>query len=172
MSRLLFTCLLVLLPLGAIADERILEFHSEIIVKADGWIQVTETITVQAEGNRIKRGIYRDFPTEYFDRRGNRYEVDFDPILVLRNDSKEDWHTRNVQRGVRVYFGSADRYINAGRHTYTFRYRANRMLGFFADHDELYWNVTGFEWAFPIDRARATLELDFAAPAGKMTPEA
>ena len=171
MRQLLLTCL-VLLPFGAVADERILDFHSEIIVMEDGWIQVTETITVQAEGNRIKRGIYRDFPTEYFDRRGDRYEVDFVPVLVQRNNADEDWHTRKVHRGVRVYFGNADRYIDSGRHTYTFRYRANRMLGFFENHDELYWNVTGFEWAFPIDRARATLEVDFEAPAGRITHEA
>ena len=23
------------------------------------------------------------------------------------------------------------------------------MLGYFDDYDELYWNVTGFDWAFP-----------------------
>ena len=170
--RLLLACLLVSLSSGATAAERIIDFHSEIIVMDDGWIQVTETITVWAEGNRIKRGIYRDFPTEYFDRRGNRYEVDFVPMLVLRNDSKEDWHTQKVDRGVRVYFGKADRFIDTGRHTYTFRYRANRMLGFFENHDELYWNVTGFDWAFPIGRARATLEMDFDVPAGEITHEA
>ena len=160
------------LPLMAAADERILDFQSDIVVMEDGWIQVTETITVQAEGNRIRRGIYRDFPTEYFDRRGNRYEVDFVPLLVLRNDAEEPWHIRNMQRGARVYFGHADRFLDAGPHTYTFRYRANRMLGFFEDHDELYWNVTGFDWAFPIDRARATLEFEFDVPPGQITHEA
>ena len=36
----------------------------------DGWIEVTEeiTVTVRAEGNRIRRGIYRDIPLEYYDR--------------------------------------------------------------------------------------------------------
>ena len=167
MKRLLFLCLL--LPAATLADERILDFRSDIIVMHDGWIQVTETITVQAEGNRIKRGIYRDFPTEYFDRAGNRYEVDFVPMTVLRDDAAEDWHTRQVQRGVRVYFGNADRFLDPGRYTYTFRYRASRMLGFFENHDELYWNVTGFDWAFPIDHATATVDLKFDVPAAKIT---
>jgi hypothetical protein len=35
------------------------------------------------------------------------------------------------------------------------------MLGFFDEHDELYWNVTGLEWAFPIDKASATVVLQF-----------
>ncbi len=44
----------------AVADERILSFHSDILVRADGWIEVTETIRVRAERNRIRFGIYRD----------------------------------------------------------------------------------------------------------------
>ena len=38
----------------------------------------------------------------------------------------------------------------------------NRVLGFFDDHDELYWNVTGTEWDVPIHAASAMVEL----PAG------
>jgi hypothetical protein len=53
-------CLVLLaLPLLAGADERILEFHSDITVMQDGWIEVTEMIRVRAEGDRIRRGIYR-----------------------------------------------------------------------------------------------------------------
>jgi len=141
MKRLL-VCLL-LLSFQAVADERILEFHSEILVMPDGWIDVTETIKVRAEGNRIRRGIYRDFPTEYQDKYGNDYVVGFDILSVLRNNASEDFHTQGIRDGVRVYFGSSNRYLNSGEHTYTFRYRASRMLGFFEDHDELYWNVTG-----------------------------
>lgn len=35
------------------------------------------------------------------------------------------------------------------------------MLGFFDEYDELYWNATGLEWAFPIDHATATVTFDF-----------
>ena len=54
--------LLLALPLSVLADERILSFHSDIRVMTDGMIEVTERITVRAEGKRIRRGIYRDFP--------------------------------------------------------------------------------------------------------------
>ncbi|MEE8463326.1 MAG: DUF2207 domain-containing protein, partial [Gammaproteobacteria bacterium] len=33
--------------------------------------------------------------------------------------------------------------------------------GFFDDKDELYWNVTGSEWNFPIDKASATVSFEF-----------
>lgn len=164
--------LLLLLPLAAIADERILEFHSDIVVMQDGWIQVTESITVRAEGNRIRRGIYRDMPTEYYDKLGNRYEVSVEPLAVLRNNLPEAFHTQRVRRGVRTYFGHRNQFIPPGVHTYTFRYKASRMLGFFPDHDEFYWNVTGFDWSFPIDKASATVSFDFEVPPGAIALEA
>jgi len=166
-------CLLLLaLPVLAGADERILEFHSDITVRQDGWIEVTETIRVRAEGDRIRRGIYRDFPTEYFDKLGNRYVVDFQPFAVFRNEAREPFKIVEYRNGVRTYFGRSDRFIDQGVHTYQFRYRASRMLGFFEDHDELYWNVTGFDWAFPIDRGSATVRFDFDVPAGAIATEA
>ncbi|MBV9061329.1 MAG: DUF2207 domain-containing protein, partial [Alphaproteobacteria bacterium] len=35
----------------------------------------------------------------------------------------------------------------------------DRQIGFFGSYDELYWNVTGNFWIFPIDRAEATISL-------------
>ncbi len=163
---------LLLLPAAVLADERILEFHSDIVVRQDGWVDVTEHITVRSEQNRILRGIYRDFPTDYVDKLGNSHEVDFEPLSVLRNGQIEDFHLRELRNGIRVYFGRSDRYIDKGEHSYTFRYRASRMLGFFDDHDELYWNVTGFDWAFPIDRASASVSLAFEPPNSEISFEA
>ncbi len=160
MKKLLLLCCLVL-PISAIADERILEFKSDIVVRQDGWIVVTETIKVRSEGQRIRRGIYRDFPTQYTDAFGNNHEVNYEPLSVLRNGDPEDYRSERLANGVRTYFGNANRMLTNGIHTYRFRYRANRMLGYFPEHDELYWNVTGLEWAFPIDQASATIRLDF-----------
>lgn len=163
MRRSLLVTLLLFAGFAA-ADERILDFHSDIKVFPDGMIEVTETIRVTAEGNHIRRGIYRDFPVEYQDKLGNTYNITVEPLAVTRNGRPEPFHTRRSGRDVRTYFGSSDRFIENGEHTYTFRYRANRMLGFFEQHDELYWNVTGFRWAFPIDKASATVALQFDAP--------
>lgn len=164
--------LLACLAVQAHADERILDYRSEILVERGGWIEVTERIRVRAEGKRIRHGIYRDFPTRYEDRLGNDYVVDFEPVTVLRDDTIEDWHVKDLRDGERVYFGSADRSVGPGVYTYTFRYRANRMLGYFRDHDELYWNVTGFDWAFPIDHAEATVRFEFDVPPGEIRHEA
>jgi len=145
----------------ASADERILSYHSDILVRSDGWIEVTETIHVRAEGNQIRRGIFRDYPTSYEDRFGNDVEVLYEPRSVTRNGQPETFNSESYRNGVRTYFGRSDRLLQPGEHTYSYRYDAGRMLGFFADYDELYWNVTGDDWAFPIDSASATVSFDF-----------
>jgi hypothetical protein len=55
-----------------------------------------------------------------------------------------------------------------GEHTYTLSYRTDRQLGFFKDHDELYWNVTGNGWIFPIETASATVAPPPGAPADRI----
>ncbi len=146
------------------ADERILDFHDEVVIAADGVLHVTETIRVRAEGDAIRRGIYRDFPTDYLDRNGRRIRVLFEPVEVLRDGAREPWRAQRVANGVRTWFGDAQVLLPPGEHEYVFRYRTARQLGFFADHDELYWNVTGNGWAFPIDHASALVSLPAGAP--------
>ena len=159
MKRFL-ACLVFALAAGiASADERILDFHSEIDVAADSSMQVTETIRVRGEGQRIRHGIYRDFPTDYSDRAGNRVHVDFEPLDLTRDGKMEAFHTEAQGNGMRVYFGTQDTTLSPGEHVYAFRYRTTRQLGYFADHDELYWNATGNGWEFPIDAAGAAVTL-------------
>ncbi len=155
---------ILLLTCVAAADERILDYHSDILVRQDGTMEVTETIKVRAEGRQIRRGIYRDYPTRYKDRLGNDVQVEYEPISVSRDGLPEDFHSESRQNGVRTYFGAADRLLSPGDYTYTYRYNAGRMLGFFDNHDELYWNVTGLGWDFTIDAASAAVWFEFDVP--------
>ncbi len=172
MKRLLLLLLLSLTALTAQAEERILDFNSDITVFGDGTMGVTETIKVRAEGQQIKRGIYRDFPTDYHDANGNRYRVTFDIVSVKRDGYEEDFHTERLDNGVRVYIGSADHFLAVGEYTYTLSYLTSRQLGFFAEHDELYWNVTGNGWKFPIDHASARVHLPTDIQSHQITTEA
>src|SRR5262245_24105665 len=124
--------------------ERILDYAIEVSVGAEGAIDVTEQITVRAEGNQIRRGIYRDFPTRYRDRYGNNVVVGFEVQGVQRDGVTEPWFRENVQNGVRINTGN-DAYLPRlpGEYRYTLRYRTTRQIGFFADHDELYFNAIG-----------------------------
>lgn len=163
MSRVLSIFLaLACLLYGALADEVISHFVSDIRIEDSGDLYVTENISVIAEHNEIKRGIYRDFPTIYRGFYGLKKRVDFDVLEVLRDGHPEPWHSENRANGVRVYIGDADVLVPEGPHTYTLRYRTNHQLHLDKDFDELYWNVTGNEWTFPIEHAIARVTL----PAG------
>ncbi len=154
---------------SAPAEERILSYHSDITVDAEAELTIAETIEVRAEGNRIQRGIYRDFPTDYRDRFGNHYRVTFDVLRVTRDGVEEPWHSERRQNGVRVYVGDASRRLAPGDYRYTITYRTNRSVGYFENHDELYWNVTGVGWDFSIDAASARVRLPGAIAAGDIT---
>lgn len=163
MNRFWLVCLF-LAPFLASADERVLSFHSDILVRSDGVLEVTETIRIRAEGHQIKRGIFRDYPTQYKNRFGDDVTVKYEPLTVLRNDRLEDFRTEKFRNGVRTYFGRSDRLLELGEHTYSYRYNAGRMLGFFDDQVELYWNVISDDSVFPIDRVSATLTFEFNVP--------
>ena len=157
---------------AAYADERILSFDETVTVNADGSLYVREVIRVRAEGNKIRRGIYRDFPTIYSGADGQKYVVEFAFQGASRDGRPEQWHPENRGNGVRIYVGNASELVQPGEHTYELVFRTDRQLGYFADHDELYWNVTGNGWDFPIDRVTARVELPSEIPAADISLEA
>jgi len=155
-----------------VADERILSYQSNIEIFTDGDMQVEDNIRVRVENNIIKRGIYRDFPTRYKDKLGNNYHVKFDVIRVLRDGQSEPFHTKAQNNGVRLYVGSKNYQLPVGEYEYTIVYRTNRQLGFFENHDELYWNVTGNGWVFPIDKVEVKVILPQNIPTDSLKLEA
>lgn len=158
-------CLAALMPLAASAREEIRLFNADIVVRDDAAIEVTETITVNAEGNNIRRGIYRDIPLRALDEWGLWNGNGFELIEVLHNGAPSPYHTEWQGRFFRILIGDADVFIRRGEHTYTIRYVTTRQLRFFEDYDELYWNVTGNFWSFPILSAEARVRLPDGARA-------
>ena len=153
---------------GPAYGERILSWRSDITVRADTALDVTETIIVNAEGADIRRGIYRDFPTIYQQPgTGRRIRVGFDVHGVERDGRPEPYRVESIANGRRVRIGDEDVLIPRGRHTYVIRYTTTRQLGYFADYDELFWNVTGNFWVFPIDRAEVRIRLPQAVAFGR-----
>ena len=149
--------LLVSAPLSAV--EYIESFHSDIEIQRNGDLRVTETIVVKAEGKQIRRGIYRDFPTDYQDARGRRVVVGFEVLSITRDGVTEPYHIKRQSNGERIYIGDSNVYLKPGFYEYRISYLTTRQLGFFEDYDELYWNVTGNGWSFKIDEVSARVTL-------------
>ena len=153
-------------PAAEATGERILSYASDVTINQDGSLAVVESIRVRAEGNQIRRGIFRDFPTRY-EREGRTIRVGFTVDGVTRNGQSEPYDTESINNGTRVRIGDADVMLPTGEHSYEIRYRTTRQLGFFADYDELYWNVTGNGWQFPIDSATVRIRLPQAVQIGQ-----
>src|SRR5689334_21054558 len=108
MKRFVIALLVVAAPLvSAHAEERIQRFVSDVQVQRNGDLQVAETIEIRAEGQQVRRGILRDFPTVYHRADGSRVEVGFDVQSVMRDGSTEEFSTEKMANGVRVRIGSA-----------------------------------------------------------------
>ena len=163
MRRLvLFVTLFAALTGAAHSVELIRRFDSEVEVQPNGDLLVTENITVNVELREIRRGILRDFPTTYSLPNGQRVAVGFEVLSVQRNGWDEKYSVESLYNGKRIRIGDPNQMLSRGEVKYTIKYRTTRQIGFFADLDELYWNVTGTGWTFPIEEVIATIRL----PAG------
>jgi len=130
-------------------SEKIKSFDVEIIIREDSSFLVKESIWYDF-GVNPKHGIFRDIPKkgieikllEITDEFGNPYPY-----------KKSSWG-----KDVSIKIGDPDRTIK-GVHCYNISYEVRRALGFFDDHDELYWNVTGNKWQVPIKTSSAKIVL-------------
>lgn len=163
---ILFAMILMMTSLAQ-ASEVIHSFDVEARVLPSGEVKIREDITVTAENNQIRHGIYRDFPTDYTDRMGNLVRVVFSLDGIFRDGNPEPYHLNSLDNGLRIYIGDKDTYVSEGRHRYTLAYSVQRVVGFFDTYDEFYWNVTGNGWVFPIEKSSIRIEFPMGARVGK-----
>jgi Predicted membrane protein (DUF2207) len=148
--KIIISLICCVLPLKA--EEFISRYNVVLDVKKDSTIQVTESITVFAEGYKFKRGIYRDFPTKYKTSLGGNTNAGFKVLNAKRNGQNESFYTDCIANGLRAYLGKKDVFIPTGFHTYELAFETNRQLYFSDSYTELYFNAIGHSWDFPIGR--------------------
>ena len=143
-------------PTGTGAAEQITAFDTDIEILASGDIVVTETLDVVAQGQQVRRGIFRELP-RFYTFEGVRQRYDYELIEVTRGGSPEPVSQQTNGNALLWRIGRADRTLEPGPHRYRIRYRVGDAVTRQDGFDELYWNVTGSYWEFPILRATATL---------------
>lgn len=158
-KKLLFTFLfMAVLVFGfniksnAASKEDIVDYDIEIHVNEDASMDVTEKITVNAQGIDIVHGIYRDFPTQYKNK-----TVTFKINDVTLDGEDVKYITEGVSRGVRIKIGSSNSDVPKGLHTYKIEYTTERQMFFEEDYNELYWNLIGSGWNFDIEECSARI---------------
>jgi len=152
---IVFLAMLGLSPRMATAEEVIKSFDAAIQLEASGELDVTETITVHAMGDRIRHGIYRDFPFSWSEGDQAAFRI----VSVERDGRPDDWSQQAVSGGTRIYIGAKSQVVQPGDHTYRIIYRTDAQVRFHDTYDNLVWNVTGNGWLFPIENATATVSL-------------
>lgn len=136
------------LPAAAADGERITSYAVDLQVRADGSLQVEETIAYDFGGN-ARHGIDRDIDTEQkFDgSRNRRYPVS--DVQVSSATAPDDVVVSGGGSRTSVRIGDPDRTVT-GRHTYRIRYTVAAATTRYGDRDELYWNAVGPDWDVPV----------------------
>lgn len=134
-------------------------FDSSIKILPNSTLIVQEKINITTDGRSIKHGIFRDFPIKYKTSAGQDVGIVFHVTSTEINNVTVPYHTQLLANGIRVYIGSYNRILPAATYTFTLGYTVSDELGFFQDHDELYWNVTGNGWPYPINEAKIAVQL-------------
>lgn len=158
---LALAALLIGRPASAQQFEHIRDFRAEVVVLADGSVEVTEEIEVVALGHTIKRGIYRDLKLTSYDPIG-LFSPDFAVLEATRDGAEETHRVSSTGAGVRVWLGHPDRFLAPGVYRYRLRYRMADQVDRYEDFDEIYWDVNGTGWSFVTMRVSAAVVL----PAG------
>jgi uncharacterized membrane protein YgcG len=144
---------------AANADERILDFVSDVSINQDASADVTEKIVVNAEGQAIQHGIVRKLFTSWRDLNGGNHYINYDNIVVSRDGRNSSFHKVQHFDAVEIYIGSPSVILPPGRYTYVIQYHIANVILFHQTNDEFYWNITGNGWQFPIDQVTAKLSL-------------
>lgn len=137
----------------AAGEEKVDNFASTIKMNADASVEVTERIDYDF-GQLQKHGIYRDVPVRYAARGGN-YNVRLSDVSVAdETGSAYEFTVLSSGNDKEIKIGNADTFVT-GKKTYVISYRIKRVINYFGDSDELYWNVTGNGFVVPITKASA-----------------
>ncbi|MFA6082325.1 MAG: DUF2207 domain-containing protein [Patescibacteria group bacterium] len=160
MKKLLFVfifalCLVPTKTLAADTGWTITSFNSDANIQTDGTVLFKETIAVDFES--AKHGIYREIPYIYRNSDKTTYtKVDIQSVLI--DQQGEQFTSSKNGDYVELKIGNPNQTIT-GKHTYDLTYVVTGILLGYADYDELYWNVTGNQWAVPIEHATASVTL-------------
>ncbi len=140
-------------------DFTITKFDADYtLTKADkqGTLQVTERIDVTFP--HFNHGLLRALPNSY-----KHHKLQLDVQKVSSNTGAPVQYTTYQQNGNTVLkIGDPSRVIT-GHQQYTIQYTVNNVVGFYDDHDELYWDINGDQWNQETQAVSVVLHLPFGS---------
>jgi hypothetical protein len=149
--------LLVLLPPALVAQRTLVleRFDADIRVRADGTVEVTETLRPRFRGSW--EGIFRDLSLEHRTASNRRVRLDVELMSITDELGRplrfEESNRGRWTRRFKVWVPNA----RDATRTVEIRYVLKNVIRFFEEGsaagplEELYWNVTGNEWEVPME---------------------
>jgi uncharacterized membrane protein YgcG len=130
-------------------------FDATYQIRADGTVAATEDIQVNF-GMLERHGIFRDIPVEYVYSEESNRRIDITDVSVADGSNPVRFELIDSGPNLRIKIGDPEAIVT-GEPRYIITYTINDGLNPFDDHDELFWNVTGNDWAVQIESASAVV---------------
>jgi uncharacterized membrane protein len=152
MKKWLFILAFLFIPFSANAQvpERIVDYTVVVSINSDSTAHIAETIQYDF-GSLDRHGIFRIIPYRYRSNVGN-VTVPISDIRVLQDDRPAQFSLSKQSGTLEIKIGDPNTTLS-GQHVYKLTYTVSRAMGYFNDHDELYWNAIGTAWQVPILRS-------------------
>lgn len=140
-------------------SQEIKKFHSDIRIAATGNLDVCENIRISFDKAARRHQFYRIIPTVYDRGSKSRHAVD----VCLKNVSMDGgkpvaWSSWVAGREVNIRIGDENEHFE-GIHSFEIVYEVHKGVDFVHGAPELFMNVTGDRWPFPIDSAEVVVSL-------------
>ncbi len=140
-------------------SEEISEFSSIIDIQQDTSLEITETLKYVT--TQEHHGIFRYIPTKKQTENGTRrYRIS---VISITNelDKSYQYESSTENDNLTLKIGDPDKTFT-GERTYVLRYRIEHALDTYSEYDELYWDITGEGWNFPVQTAKVTVHSPWA----------
>lgn len=139
--------------------EAVTSFYSRIVINQNTSLTITEQIDYTTDFE--KHGIYRYIPISY-NKDGQKEVLQISAVSVTdQNSTKIPFTKTSDGTFLTLKIGDPDRTF-FGQKTYVIEYTVERGINQFSDHNELYWDITGEGWQFPVLESSATITSQFA----------
>ena len=117
-----------------------------------GQLQVTESIDLTYSD--VNHGIYRAIPKSY---KGHSLLININEITSTTN-APVTYSSSTSNGNLVLKIGDVSKTVT-GPQNYVIKYTVKNVIGFYNDHDELYWDVNGDQWNQVFNHVSAVLSL-------------
>lgn len=160
--------------------EGIASFTADLTVHKDSSVEVREEIQMHSEETYFKFGLVRYLPIGPDAR---KYQQNFKndggdtgirvKILEVTEDGEPISYTQGSGWAYpQLRIGPIKVPLARGDHRIVIRYDVEGAIAFLSDHDELYWNILGYNWKLPVEEASIHVHFPDGMPIGEAVPHA